>query len=165
LTPKKQTKSLPIIDVPIYDKDPYNSRNKKREFDAFLKGAQNAVQTRYLEDLLMRLFSQFIKPSEFKKIIKYINEAEYIITGDLDDQLKILRGNLERYDSYITKYHAGLVTEQDEKTMTSMLERPGSLPYLAMASHSLSHTQFWEKAEEGLKSAFSSGKNPGYKKK
>ncbi|MCE3075690.1 hypothetical protein [Chryseobacterium gwangjuense] len=164
-TPKKQTKSLPIIDVPIYDKDPYNSRNKKREFDAFLKGAQNAVQTRYLEDLLMRLFSQFIKPSEFKKIIKYINEAEYIITGDLDDQLKILRGNLERYDSFITKYHAGLVTEQDEKTMTSMFERPGSLPYLAMASHSLSHTQFWEKAEEGLKSAFSSGKNPGYKKK
>jgi hypothetical protein len=32
-------------------------------------------------------------------------------------------------------------------------------------SHSLSHTQFWKGVEDGLKSAFSSGKKPGYKKK
>ncbi len=33
-----------------------------------------------------------------------------------------------------------------------------------MTSHSLSHIQFWADVEDGLKSAFSSGKNPGYKK-
>ena len=44
-----------------------------------------------------------------------------------------------------------------------MIKRPGTIPYLAMASHSLSHTTFWKEVEEGLKEAFSSGKNPGYK--
>lgn len=164
-SPKKQTKGLTIVDVPIYESDPYNSRKKKNEFAAFLKGAQNAVHTRELEDMLMRLFSQFIKPPEFKKIISYIDDAEYVVTGNLDKELKILRGNFKIYDSFITKYYAGLVTPQDEKNFDSILKRPGTLPYLAMASHSLSHTQLWGKAGEGLKSAFSSGKNPGYKKK
>lgn len=164
-SPKKQTKGLTIVDVPIYDSDPYNSRNKKSEFAAFLKGAQNAVHNRELEDMLMRLFSQFIKPPQLKKIISYVDNAEYVVTGNLDKELKILRGNLEIYDSFVTKYYAGLVIPQDEKNFDDILKRPGTLPYLATASHSLSHTQLWAKAEEGLKSAFSSGKNPGYKKK
>lgn len=164
-SPKKQTKGLTIVDVPIYDSDPYNSRNKKSAFATFLKGAQNAVHNRKLEDMLMRLFSQFIKPPQLKKIISYVDNAEYVVTGNLDTELKVLRGNLEIYDSFVTKYYAGLVTPQDEKSFDDILKRPGTLPYLAMASHSLSHTQLWGKAEEGLKSAFSSGKNPGYKKK
>ncbi|MCD0479356.1 hypothetical protein LPB90_12890 [Chryseobacterium sp. LC2016-29] len=164
-SPKKQTKGLIIVDVPIYDSDPYNSRNKKSAFATFLKGAQNAVHNRELEDMLMRLFSQFIKPPQLKKIISYVDNAEYVVTGNLDTELKVLRGNLEIYDSFVTKYYAGLVTPQDEKNFDDILKRPGTLPYLAMASHSLSHTQLWGKAEEGLKSAFSSGKNPGYKKK
>lgn len=164
-SPKKQTKGLTIVDVPIYDSDPYNSRNKKSAFATFLKGAQNAVHNRELEDMLMRLFSQFIKPPQLKKIIGYVDNAEYVVTGNLDKELKILRGNLEIYDSFVTKYYAGLVIQEDEKNFDDILKRPGTLPYLAMASHSLSHTQLWAKAEEGLKSAFSSGKNPGYKKK
>lgn len=165
-TPKKQSKGLTIIDVPIFDSDPYNSRNKRKQFDTFLKGAQGAVHDRELEDLLMRLFSQFIKPSELKTIIKYINEAEYIITGSLDTQLKVLRGNLEKYYSLVERYYVGLVTEQDEITFKDdMLKRPGTLAYLAMASHSLSHTQLWGKVEEGLKNSFGSGKNPTYRKK
>ncbi|WP_426475895.1 hypothetical protein [Chryseobacterium balustinum] len=164
-SPKKQTKGLTIVDVPIYDSDPYNSRNKKSAFATFLKGAQNAVHNRELEDMLMRLFSQFIKPPQLKKIISYVDNAEYVVTGNLDTELKVLRGNLEIYDSFVTKYYAGLVTPQDEKDIDDILKRPGTLPYLAMASHSLSHTQLWGKAEGGLKSAFSSGKNPGYKKK
>lgn len=46
-----------------------------------------------------------------------------------------------------------------------MMKKPETIPYLAMTSHSLSHTKFWKDVEDGLKSAFSSGKNPGYKKK
>lgn len=46
-----------------------------------------------------------------------------------------------------------------------MAIRPGSVPYLATVSHSLSHTQYWLKVDEALKSAFSSGKNTGYKPK
>ena len=164
-TPIKQAKKLSIVDVPIFKSDTYNSRNKKTQFDTFLKGAQKAVHGNNLEDLLMRLFSQFIKPPSLKDIIDYIDYSENIITGDLDKQLKVLRGNLEKYYSLISKYHAGLVTEDDQKIIQDIGKRPGTIPYLAMISHSLSHTQFWPEVEEGLKSAFSSGKNPGYKKK
>jgi hypothetical protein len=45
------------------------------------------------------------------------------------------------------------------------MKRPGTIPYLAMTSHGLSHTQFWPEVEEALKGVFSSGINTGYKKK
>ena len=57
------------------------------------------------------------------------------------------------------------VTEKDEKDFTDMMKRPGTIPYLAMTSHGLSHTKFWTEVEEELKKSFSSGKNSGYKKK
>jgi len=164
-TPKKQSKGLSILDVPIFESDPYNSRNKKKQFDTFLKGAQNAVHSNNLEDMLMRLFSQFIKPSEMKKMIDIIDNIEYVVYDNLDSQIKILHENFNKYHSLITKYYAGLVTEKDEKNEKLDLDKkPGSIPYLAMTSHSLSHTKFWNDVEDGLKSAFSSGKNPGYKK-
>lgn len=161
-TPKKQTKGLTILDVNITQNDPYNSRSKKSAFDGFLKGTQSAVQSNNLEELLMRLFSQFIKPAQLKKITEGLDTAEYIVTGNLDAQVKILRGNLERYYTLVNQYHAFLVTPNDEATIEELDKRPGSIPYLAMASHSLSHTQFWKKVEEGLRGSFSSGKNPKY---
>jgi hypothetical protein len=166
-TPKKQTKSLPILDVPIFESDPYNSRNKKREFEGFLKGAQNAVQTRNLEDLLMRLLSQFIKPSMLTFIVRTIDYAiEPVVFGKLDTEVTTLRKNLAIYSKFVTQYHAGLVTEKDEKAFEKdIMKAPGSVSYLAMASHSLSHTQLWKKVEDGLRNSFSSGVNPGYKKK
>jgi hypothetical protein len=88
-TPKKQTKGLSIIPVKITSSDPYHSRNKKKQFDAFLKGTQSAVHSNNLEEMLMRLFSQFIKPTQLKNIIDYIDNAEWVITGDLDTQLKL----------------------------------------------------------------------------
>lgn len=163
-TPKKQTKGLSILDVPIFDKDPYNSRNKRAQFGTFLKGAQNAVHSNNLEDMLMRLFSQFIKPAQLANIYNYINYAEYVVTGNLDAQLKVLRGNLKKYTEFVTKYNADLVAEKDEN-IAELDKKPGSIPYLAMTSHSLSHTRFWPKIEEGLRGAFSSGVNTGYKKK
>ncbi len=163
-TPKKQTKGLPIQDVNITTRDPYHTRGKKSNFQTFLKGAQGAVQSNNLQDLLMRLFSQFIMPEQLKKITENINNAEYVVTGDLDAQLKILRGNLERYYTLVNQYHAHLVTANDEAEIKELDKRPGSIPYLAMASHSLSHTQFWKDVEDGLRGAFSSGKNPKYLK-
>lgn len=163
--PSKQTKSLPILDVPIFDKDPYHSRNKRTQCKNFVAGASAAVHNGNLEEVLMRLLSQFIKPTELAKYIDYINNAEYIITGNLDKELKTLRGNFERYHTLVEQYYADLVAVKDETDIKDLIKRPGTIPYLAMASHSLSHTQFWPKVEEGLKSSFSSGKNPGYMKK
>lgn len=161
-TPRRQTRGLTILDVNITQHDPYNSRRKKSAFDTFLRGTQSAVQNNNLEDLLMRLISQFVKPAQLQKITEGINAAEYIFTGNLDAQLKILRGNLERYHTLVNQYHAFLVTANDEATITELDKRPGSIPYLAMASHSLSHTQFWQQVEDGLRGSFSSGRNPRY---
>ena len=63
----------------------------------------------------------------------------------------------------MTRYHADLVAAEDLNT--DLMERPGGISYLATVSHSLSHSQFWDKAKNVLKSAFSSGVNPGYKGK
>ncbi|MGE8552782.1 MAG: hypothetical protein ACN6OB_02455 [Chryseobacterium jejuense] len=166
-TPKKQTKALSIIDVPIFESDPYNSRNKRKEFDTFLKGAQGAVHARELEDLLMRLFSQFIKPSMLALIVITIDQVlEPLVFGKLDTEITKLRKNLEVYSKFVAKYHAYLVTSKDEEAFAKdIMKAPGSLSYLAMASHSLSHTQLWKKVEDSLKDVFSSGKNPGYRKK
>jgi len=71
-TPKKQTKGLTVLDFLITKYDTYNSRSKKNQFDTFLKGTQNAVHSDDLKDLLMRLFSQFIKPSQLSDIIDYM---------------------------------------------------------------------------------------------
>ena len=76
-----------------------------------------------------------------------------------------VKGNFEKYYMYVNKYHAFLVTENNDKQIKELDKKPGSIPYLAMVSHGLSHTQFWPDVEKGLKSAFSSGKNPGYVKK
>jgi hypothetical protein len=163
-TPKKMAKGLSIKDVNITDSDEYNSRGKKHKFDVFLKGVQGAVQNRNLEDMLMRLFSQFIKPSQIDDILDYMDYVEYIVTSDLDTQLKMLNKNFKIYKSFVSMYNAGLVSEKDEKNIEDSDKRPGTIQYLAMKSHSLSHTQFWKDVEDGLKNAFSSGKNPGYKK-
>ena len=88
----------------------------------------------------------------------------YIVscTGDLDKQLKILNKNFKIYKSFVTLYHSNLVLEKD-KNIKELDKKPGSIPYLATTSHSLSHTRFWKEVEDGLKGAFSSGKNPKYK--
>ena len=90
----------------------------------------------------------------------------YIVscTGDLVKQLKILNKNFKIYKSFVTLYHANLVLEKD-KNIKELDKKPGSIPYLATTSHSLSHTQFWKEVETSLKASFSSGVNTGYKKK
>lgn len=164
-SPKDQAKGLSVQDINITTHDPYHSRGKKAICDNFISGAVGAMQRNNLEELLMRLFSQFIKPQYMTIAYYVLDVAEIFVSGDLDTQVTNLRKNIGRYGELVKKFHANLVTEQDKKTYKDILKTPGSVPYLATASHSLSHTQFWPQVESGLRGAFSSGKNPGYKKK
>lgn len=159
--PIKQAKAVPVQNVPIFDKDIYNTKHKKTQFDTFLKGAQNAVHSNNLEDLLMRLFSQFINPSDFAFYVKIAYWSEIAVFGELDTQLTLLRKKLEIYSALVTKYNANLVAEED-KDITDLDKKPGSIVYLAKTSHSLSHTQFWKDVEKGLKEAMSSPKSARY---
>lgn len=162
-TPKKQTKGLTIIPVNITTKDPYHSRGKLAACKKFINATSSAMQKNNLQEVLMRLFSQFLKPEVLVDANDYLDYAEYAVTGKLDTQVKNLRRNLLVYQRLVTEYHANLVAEKDMGI--TMTERPGTIPYLATASHSLSHTQFWADVEKGLRGAFSSGINPGYRKK
>lgn len=163
-TPKSQTKGLSIEPVNITTSEKYHSRNKKKNFDRFLSGVQAAQRKQDLREVLMRLFSQFITGPQINDIREKISKLEYVITGAEDTQLKTLRNtNLANYQRLVTEYNADLVAQRDQEV--PLMIRPGGIPYLATVSHSLSHTQFWEKAKNALMESFSSGKNPGYKKK
>lgn len=161
-SPEKQTKGLSIIPVNVTQYDIYNNRKRKSNFNNFVSGIQASLVKKDLPDVLMRLFSQFIEADKIKEIREKISKLEYVISGDSDTQLKILRNvNLKNYEDLIRKYNANLVVASD-KTKDIMIQ-PGSIPYLATVSHSLSHTQLFPEIEDGLKNAFSSGKNPKYK--
>ena len=164
-TPKNQTKALTILDLNITKYDSYNSRGKKTICEGFINSTSKALQNNNLEEVLMRLFSQFIKPEIMTYVVYAFHLAEIYFKGNTDTQIKKLRTNIEKYSTLVKQYHVGLVTEKDEKDFTDMMKRPGTIPYLAMTSHGLSHTKFWTEVEEELKKSFSSGKNPGYKKK
>ncbi|WP_029269198.1 hypothetical protein [Flavobacterium sp. KJJ] len=164
-TPKTQTKGLSILDLNITKYDLYNSRGKKAICDGFINLTSKALQNNNLEEVLMRLFSQFVKPEIMTYVVFAFHLAEIYFKGKTDAQIKILRKNIERYSTLVKQYHAGLVTKKDETEIIDMMKRPGTIPYLAMTSHGLSHTQFWPEVEDGLRNAFSSGKNHGYKKR
>ncbi|MDE5449795.1 hypothetical protein KRE38_12265, partial [Elizabethkingia meningoseptica] len=111
-----------------------------------------------LEEVLMRLFSQFVKPFVMTAVYYLLDALEFIVTGELDTQIKRLRRSVGVYGDLVKQYHADLITKDDAKNIKDMPDRPGSVPYLALASHSLSHTQFWEDVKTELESAFSSGR-------
>ena len=109
--------------------------------------------------------SKIINPDDLAGIINGIDWAEYIITGDLDTQLKEARRNLGVYLELIEEYNEDLITA-DDLANDDLEVKPGSIPYLAMTSHGLSHTDLFDdskhKVKDALMSAFSSGSNPGY---
>jgi hypothetical protein len=163
-TPKKQTKGLSIADLTITGNDKYTSRKKRANFDKFLSGLQADQKNKNTKEILMRLFSQFITADQIQVIMDKISKLEYVVSGAKDVELKLLREtNLKIYQDLVKKYNADLVVKTDLNK--EMAKRPGSVPYLATVSHSLSHTEYWLKVDEELKLAFSSGKNTGYKPK
>ncbi len=162
-TPKKQVQNkFNILDLDITNKDEFHSKNKKNDFEEFAKGVENSMKKNDLAEVLMRLFSQFINPKKFGNIISAINYLlEPLVWGQLDSQLTILRKNLEKYHSFVEQFNKDLTIKESNNDGHPKL---GSVPYFATTAHSLSHSELWSDVEKELKSAFSSGKNPGYKK-
>ncbi|PHR29981.1 MAG: hypothetical protein COA38_11075 [Fluviicola sp.] len=168
-SPEKQVNGkFPIEDFDITDLDIYDERGKKANFERFATGVEDAMirnDKNSLKEILMRMISQFINPDDLAGIINGIDWAEYIITGDLDTQLKEARRNLGVYLELIEEYNEDLITA-DDLANDDLEIKPGSIPYLAMTSHGLSHTDLFDdskhKVKDALMSAFSSGSNPGY---
>lgn len=164
-TPAQQVKgSFEIVQVPILTKDDYHSRNKKNNYDTFITGIEQCVRDNKpyaIRELLMRLFSQMISPQLVKDVLDKLPLAELYFTGKKDTEVKTFKRSLKKYYTLINTYHADLITEADRQN-EALTEKPGSLPYLSMVSHSLSHTELFPEVKEALCASFGSGKNPGY---
>ncbi len=168
-SPEKQVDGkFDIEDFDITDLDMYDERGKKSSFEKFATGVEDAVirdDENSLKEILMRMISQFIIPDDLGGIINGIDWAEYVVTGLLDTQLKEARRNLGVYHQLVSEYNADLITEEDRNNEDLHI-KPGSIPYLAMTSHGLSHTDLFDDSKhnvkDALKGAFSSGENPGY---
>lgn len=169
-TPASQVNgAFETVHFNITDLDIYNKRAKKASFERFASGIENAMKRNdknSLKEILMRMLSQFIAPADLWRIIDGIDWVEYIVTGELDAQCKEVRRNLTVYHGLVQKYNENLIVQKDIDD-AALKVKPGSIPYLAMTSHGLSHTSLFSdpkhNVKEALTSAFSSGKNPGYK--
>ncbi|WP_394750694.1 hypothetical protein [Spongiimicrobium salis] len=166
-TPENQVNGArEIIPVPIFTHDAYDSRNKKAEYDQFISGIENCVKENRpdaIRELLMRLLSQLAPPDTLTPIIDGINKLEWVITKETDRQAKALKRNFVVYRRLMQEFHADLVTTADQEN-EKLDPKPGSLPYLATVSHSLSHKMLYSDVESQLRAAFGSGKNPGYQR-
>jgi len=169
-TPKNQVNGkFEIIDINITDLDDYHSRNKKSNFETFAKGIEDSIarnDENSVKEALIRLLSQFITAKDLGDVIDKLWWFGVVVWGATDTQLNILCKRLGVYKKLVKKYNADLIAESDINT-SNLLKKPGSIPYLAMTAHSLSHTRFFDDSSHNLKealtSAFSSGRNPGFK--
>lgn len=117
-----------------------------------------------LQEVLMRLMSQFTTVKKLRDVSSALYYLGFIVEEDLDTEVNRLRANVDIYTNLVARFNADLMTEEDrDDDELAIEEKPGSIPYLAMVSHSLSHTKFWDELKKPLMSSFSSGKNPSYK--
>lgn len=160
--PKNQIQGkYPITFRNITEEDEYHTRKKTSDFERFASGVEGSLEAGNLHEVLMWLISQFIDPEQLGTVIMLIDHMiEPFVFGEADDQMEELRLNITDYRDIIRRFNCDLIAEQDAD---KGLEAPGSVPYLAMVSHSLSHTHLWDEVDEGLRDSFSSGENPGYK--
>ncbi len=165
-TPEKQVNSkFEIVDLDITNKDVYDTRHKKSNYDGFISGIENALKTHGDDkrEVLMRLLSQLIPANAFTSSAEKLDVLMYLYTNDaMDNALAAARDNLNTYGALVNRFYANLITDADLEN-NSLTNKPGSLGYLAMTSHGLSHTQLFPEIEEALKMSFGSGKNPGFK--
>lgn len=161
-SPIKQASGLKIIDINITKKDCFHTFSSKAAlFEDFAKGLQKNLADGNLQEFLMRVISQLLSPNLMLKVDQTLDNIEYIVTGDLDTQVKALRFNIENYRSLANSYYRNMDTE---KEINGMPHRPGTVPYFATTAHGLSHTKFWPEVENGMRTAFSSGINKGFRK-
>jgi len=168
-TPTKQVNGkFEIIDVNITDEDIYNTKNKKSNYDGFINGLENGMKSNGNDnkEVLMRLLSQLIPQGLLTgdgNVPDTLDGLMWLYTNDdIDNGLAAARDNLRVYGNLTTRFNANLITDEDLEN-EDLTNKPGGLAYLAMTSHSLSHTKLWEDVEKNLKASFGSGKNSGFK--
>jgi len=181
-TPEHQLKKFKKAITPsnITKLDYYDSRNKYESHKKFINQLEKAVkdggssgrrQTN-IKEILFLLISQLDTSDNVKKIAGYVDTFATILNviewrkplsklyeTEFEKQLEALRANLNTYADQVNTYNYHLVTPNDiaDKGF-SFMEKPGSLGYLAMVSHSLSHMLMTEEIKKELSATFGSPK-------
>lgn len=111
----------------------------------------------------MRLLSQL--PADglmgwMDTVIELLDVAVRIVTGDADRRLRALRDSLVGYRAHVRRFNAALEVPGHESEPYP--ERPGTLGYFAVESHSVSRARLYDGVREALTASFDSGRNPGY---
>lgn len=156
--PGAQTGDYELIYVNITKYDGYDLQGKKFDYDSFVTGLEDCVRAQrpeMLREILLRLFSQLITPSSIGNVILGVWGLILLAPITHVSALWKLKGYLEIYEGWVITFYKDLEVE-DPVGVTTKPKDPtmGSLQYLAMVSHSLSHKTLYDEIERDLKYAF-----------
>ena len=160
-----------ITNVNVTSEDIYSSKIEAKNYYEFIKYIEE-IEERYeknktqfnLLDLLFTLIANDKKAQNIlnilSKIIKYINVAEYIGTGEVDVRLKLLRNLLTNINSVFEFRNFGKLEDSTHKLTQQLNEdtnpyndtlKRGSLMYFLIESHSTSRRRLHPRLKEFLK--------------
>jgi hypothetical protein len=131
-SPKNQVKGkFDIRDINITNQDKYNSRGKKANFEKFATGLERSNKANKLKEILMRLFSQFIKEDSLETPIKALWGLKELSYGNLSAQAVLLEKYLKVYKNLIKLYNADLIAKQDLPVEVKTEKKDSSIAFKA----------------------------------
>ncbi len=159
-----------LTHVEVERHDPYSRHGHRDAFEWFARGVEG-TQSRYaqqqsltlMRETLVRLLSQL--PSDglvgwMQTVVDILDGALGVLFGDADRNVRALHDSLAGYLAHITRFRAGLEVSGHEAEPYP--ERPGTLGYFAVESHSVSRARLYDEVRDALTASFDSGRNPGY---
>jgi len=143
-------------------------------------------------ELLFNLFAQLNHNAGeiIPEINGYLGWLEYAyMGGKFETEIENLQKHLSNYQKLLTTLDCDIIADRDRNATTresqkdqygdvvkdkktgaiqfvkkGMMDKLGSIAYLAVKSHGVSHTELFPNVEKALINTFESGDNPGYKK-
>ena len=159
-----------LTHIEVERHDPYARHRRRDAFERFARGVEG-VQSRYarqqspalMRETLVRLLSQ-LAPEGMARGLQVaadvLDASLLFLSGAADRNVQALRDSLAGYAVHIERFREGLEVPGYEAEPYP--ERPGTMGYFAVESHSVSRAELYDEVREALTASFSSGPNPGY---
>ena len=164
-TPEKQVKGkFPITHVPVKTFDRYNGQ-KDAEFKKFIKDIE-ALETEYeakqTPPVRMKIVFSLVAQMDYSIIAwaqTWVRRAAVVFPGEIGKELETLNNRLAVLRQKLDARNRHIVVEADHGK--SFIEQRGSIAYLAVVSHGVSHQKLYPKAKAKLDTAIESLPIPG----
>ena len=164
-TPEKQVKGkLPITHVPVKTFDRYNGL-KDAEFKKFIQDLET-LETEYEANqtpvVRMKIVFSLLAQMDYSAIAlaqDWVETLANVLFGEIDTELKTLDSRLKLLQQQLDARNRHIVVEADRGK--PFIEQRGSIAYLAVVSHGVSHQDLYPKAKSKLDTAIESLPIPG----